>query len=238
MAISIAIHETLAGLIPTSTPPTRRESVTRVSVIRFDPRPTPTPVVTPRPPIHTRRIAVATAVVPSQPPAQRPAPQAAIRHNAAPRPLPPLAHIKPVWDVVPVVGSGRGTGAGSGAGAGSLGAGGRGNGAGGGTQPCGYVTFSDIHGSRYDPKTHGFFVDIRMSVQLPDGGSASTVLDYPFYYPNEAANPWSARNRSNPDFPTLLQTPPPRLAPNEPALVEYVVQHSSPDGYTTLAPCS
>ena len=103
---------------------------------------------------------------------------------------------RPVWDradgraltTLPL--NGNGTSAASGNGAGTQG---NGNGAANGGQPCGFVTFSDPHGSQFDRHTHGFWVDIRMSVQLADGSRRSLILDYPWYYPSEAANPWSMR---------------------------------------------
>jgi hypothetical protein len=137
-------------------------------------------------------------------------------------------------DAVPT--GAQGEGAGNAAGAGSLGNGAGGNGT-GGIEPCGGVTFVDLHGSRYDSSTHGFYVDIRMSVRFPDGHSEATILDYPFYYPNEAANPWSDRNLSNPDVPTLMQRPPEALAAGEPSLVQYVLAHTEPDGFTRLQDC-
>ncbi|MBV8067733.1 MAG: hypothetical protein JO113_07130, partial [Candidatus Eremiobacteraeota bacterium] len=126
----------------------------------------------------------------------------------------------------------------SAAGAGT-GAGTRGDGpdAANGQEPCGFVTFADPHGSQYDPQTRGFWVDIRMSVHFADGSSQSTMLDYPWYYPSEAANPWSDQNLKDPAFPTRFQPPPPSKAGAEPALVQYVVAHSTPDGMTLLRDC-
>jgi hypothetical protein len=106
-----------------------------------------------------------------------------------------------------------------------------------GEQPCGFVTFSDPHGSRFDAQTRGFWVDIRMSVHLADGSSQSVMLDYPWYYPSEAANPWSDQNLKDPAFPTRLQPPPPGKMGSEPPLVQYVVAHSTPNGMTLLRDC-
>ena len=118
-----------------------------------------------------------------------------------------------------------------------------GNGALGGGQssaadePCGFVTFSDPHGSQFDSQTHGFWVDIRMSVHFADGTSQSMILDYPWYYANETANPWSDANLKDPTFPTRFQTPPPEKLGAEPPLVKYVIAHSTPDGMTLLRDC-
>lgn len=114
---------------------------------------------------------------------------------------------------------------------------GNGIGAANGDEPCGFVTFSDPHGSHYDPRTRGFWVDIRMSVHFADGSSQSMLLDYPWYYPGEAANPWSDRNVKDPNFPMRFQPPPSGKAPDEPQLVRYVVEHSTAEGLTLLRDC-
>jgi hypothetical protein len=147
--------------------------------------------------------------------------------------------VRPIWDVgrgnaasgVALAGNGTGE---SGDGSGSQGAG---NGSANADEPCGFVTFSDPHGSHYDPRTRGFFVDIRMSVHFADGSSQSMLLDYPWYYASEAANPWSDENVRDPNFPTRFQPPPAEKAAGEPPLVIYVIQHSTPDGATLLHDC-
>jgi len=132
--------------------------------------------------------------------------------------------------------TGDGTGAGNADGAGSLGNGTNGTGP-GGSLPCGFVELSDPHGSHYDPSTGGFHVDIRLSVQFPDAHRESMILDYPFYYPSEAASPWSGRNLHNTNVPMLMQRPPPDRAASEPPLVQYVLQHTGADGFTLLEDC-
>ncbi|HTU82798.1 MAG TPA: hypothetical protein VMF61_11750 [Candidatus Acidoferrales bacterium] len=247
-ALSIAIHEVLAGLIPAQPPPqSRTETVERATIARIEHRPLPIPP--PRPPPrravrHARVIAVTEFHAVAHTTTGRQAPKAIVHHAGAARPKPPkFGQTRPVWDL-PV--GGRGAGAGNGAGAGSVGNGGtgtgagdtgNGNGAAAGTQPCGFVEFSDPHGSKYDARTGGFWVDIRLTVHFPDGHSESQLLDYPFYYASEALNPWSDRNRSNPAFPTLFQTPPPQDAASEPPLVQYVMAHTTRDGYTLLKDC-
>jgi hypothetical protein len=167
-----------------------------------------------------------------------------VRRVGAARPKPPpFSNAKPIWDI-PV--GAQGAGAGNRSGAGSLGNGTAGNGAGNsgsgngpaaGSEPCGFVEFSDPHGSRYDPRTHGFWVDIRMSVHFPDGRTESILLDYPWYYTGEASNPWSRGNLNDPGFPTTFQAPPPDKLPNEPPLVQYVIGHSTKEGFTLLRDC-
>jgi hypothetical protein len=142
---------------------------------------------------------------------------------------------KPVWDVGSAAGGSHGgTASGNGSGAGTQGAG---TAAANANEPCGFVTFSDPHGSQYDSHTRGFFVDIRMSVHFADGSAQSVILDYPWYYASEAENPWSDRNLKDPAFPTRFQPPPPAKIPGEPQLVRYVMAHSTSEGMTLLADC-
>ena len=127
----------------------------------------------------------------------------------------PAAASRPIWDVATAsktvaASAGNGNSAGPGAGSGTQGGG---TGAASGAPPCGYVTFSDPHGSHFDPRTHGFWVDIRMSVHFADGSAQSMILDYPWYYSSEAANPWSSRNVNDPNFPTRFQPPPSERSP-------------------------
>ncbi len=159
----------------------------------------------------------------------------------------PPAHYgaKPVWDVAggstaqlaaAQSGSSQGSGnaAGSGSGNGSTGAG---NSIATGTEPCGFVEFSDPHGSAFDARTRGFYVDIRMRVHFADGTSQSLVLDYPWYYSSESDNPWSDQNLRDPNFPTRFQPPPQSKLESEPELVRYVIAHSTADGMTLLRDC-
>ncbi len=76
-----------------------------------------------------------------------------------------------------------------------------------------------------------------MSVHFADGSAETMLLDYPWYYPSEAANPWSDRNAADPTFPTRFQPPPEQKAAGEPQLVKYVMEHSTPDGATLLSDC-
>ena len=250
-AVAIALHEIFAALIPASLSrrPSPREVVTHVTIARIAlrSRHTPTP---PPPPVperaisHTRIIAATrTRAVPNTTTGSA-AHKETIHRAGAARPKPPhFSFTKPIWDI-PV--GAQGAGAGSRSGTGSLGSGGNGTGAGSGgngsgaaagNEPCGFVEFSDPHGSQFDPRTRGFWVDIRMTVHFPDGRADSTILDYPWYYPNEAANPWSGQNLSNPNFVTTFQPPPPDKRPAEPPIVRYVIAHSTPDGRTLLQDC-
>jgi hypothetical protein len=146
---------------------------------------------------------------------------------------------RPIWDTASGAAASGVTavaGEGSSAGSGSSSEG-AGNPSQSGEQPCGFVTFSDPHGSHFDARTRGFWVDIRMSVHFADGTSQSMMLDYPWYYPSEAANPWSDQNLKDPNFPTRFQPPPAEKAIGEPPLVQYVGAHSTRDGMTLLRDC-
>ena len=244
-AISIAVHEVLAGLVPPSPTraPTQPEAVLRIAISRIAVAPSPTP--TPKPPKPRRAISRARVIAPTETHVVAhtttgvSARKEIVHRAGAARPKPPVvSHARPIWDL-PV--GAQGAGAGKAAGAGSLGTGGTGTGAGNsgtgggaaaGTEPCGFVTFMDPHGAHYDPQTRGFWVDVQMSVHFPDGHSETLMLDYPWYYPNAAANPFQ-----NQDAPMLFQWPPTDKRPSEPPLVQYVMQHSAPPGITLLKDC-
>ena len=228
------------------------ERVAVLNIVRIERRPTPRPRLTPKPKVISTPHVVATV---NPAPA---APKATVHKRGAAKAIahtvhhthiehivvPKLAHAGPG-----VTRSGTGTGAGgtsrgTGTGAGGqgtgTGAGGRGNGNGtyaAANEPCGYVEFLPHAEPEYDKSTGAFRETIRMMVHYPDGHVDATNLDWKFYYPNEAADPWSAENLKNPNFPTTFQRPPPDKAPNEPAIVQYVMQHSSADGYTLLKEC-
>jgi hypothetical protein len=166
---------------------------------------------------------------------ERHAPPARLRPSTAQR-----YGSKPVWDVGVTSGNGQlaaaqtGSAIGSGSGSGTQGTG---SDAATGSEPCGFVEFSDPHGSAFDAHTRGFYVDIRMRVHFADGTSQAVILDYPWYYSSEAANPWSDQNLRDPNFPTRFQSPPQSKLGNEPELVRYVIDHSTADGMTLLKDC-
>jgi hypothetical protein len=240
VAISIAIHEAAAGLVPQALwrPSPSREVVTRARIVRVAMRPVAPP--TPRPVQVSERL---PPVAVQTPRAAAAAPQFArvSAHPAEPRRNARLAPSqgRPIWDAA---GSGNShaivasAGTGTSGGAGASGAGNAGAPA-SDTRPCGFVTFSDPHGSQYDSRTRGFWVDIRMAVRFSDGTTQSMILDYPWYYPSEGANPWSDANLRDPNFPTRFQQPPPEKATGEPPLVQYVMAHSTADGLTLLRDC-
>ncbi|MGB6712662.1 MAG: hypothetical protein WBE30_03485 [Candidatus Cybelea sp.] len=237
-AISLALHEIVAGVVPKrlAVAPAQPEVVTRVAIVRVTVRAVATP--------HLRIVRIVY-----RPPPHLTAHRAAARiqsgahvSSGSQRPRPKsLGHrslqSKPSWDVGKgIAASANGAGAGA-AGSGAAAEGERGNDAATGDEPCGFVTFSDPHGSQFDPRTRGFRVDIRMSVHFASGSTQSVILDYPWYYVSEAANPWSDANLKDPSFPTRFQTPPPEKLGGEPELVRYVIEHSTPDGMTLLKEC-
>jgi hypothetical protein len=244
-AVAIAIHEIVAGLIPRATsPPPEHEIVTNAVITHVTMRalPTPTPPPPPRAPqvvSHARVIASAEPRIVPQTTTGVSARREVIHRVAAARPKPPkFTNAKPIWDI-PV--GAQGAGAGKASGAGSVGTGGNGTGAGNagtgtgaaaGTQPCGFVTFEDPHGARFDPQTRGFWVDVQMSVHFPDGHAESLLLDYPWYYPSAAQNPFQ-----NESAPMLFQWPPADKRGAEPPVVQYVMQHSEEPGITLLKDC-
>jgi hypothetical protein len=245
VAISFALHEVVAGLIPPGLahPPASPEVVTQAAILRVAIRkvPTPVPSVQPTPlASHRKTVVVANAGARRSRPPNRAVLRVASRTSAAhARPVQSPAS-KPVWDTASArTNAGARLASAGSTGNASDGAGSAGNGAGGtgGDQPCGFVTFSDPHGSAYDARTRGFWVDIRMSVRFADGTAQSMILDYPWYYPSEAANPWSDQNLRDPNFPTRFQQPPQRKASDEPPLVQYVMAHSTADGLTLLRDC-
>ncbi|MGC9993479.1 MAG: hypothetical protein ABSD52_13950 [Candidatus Cybelea sp.] len=224
---------------PATTTP-QREIVTKVRLLRVvnrvaaKPAPQPRPTIglaAVSPPPHRIRVVADVAgrpVAPRRALAAR-APASAQRYGS-----------KPVWDVSSGGSAGQlaaaqtGDSAGSGS---SSGQAGTGSGVASGAEPCGFVEFSDPHGSAFDAGTHGFYVDIRMQVHFADGTSQSVVLDYPWYYSSESANPWSDQNLRDPNFPTRFQLPPQSKMGNEPELVRYVIAHSTADGMTLLRDC-
>ncbi|MHB8178859.1 MAG: hypothetical protein ACYDA5_07915 [Vulcanimicrobiaceae bacterium] len=254
LALSVAIHEVAMALLPPVLPPPGepKRAATQIALLQIKRRPQPTPTPTPQPQptpvaiVHTRVIAPVATPVPVHQTPGKAAHAERIHHQGAARPKPPhLTPATPIPQVVPT--GGQGAGAGHAAGAGSLGHGGSqgtGSGAsgtgsgGGGQQPCGYVVFINRNGlSLYDKQTGGFFVNIKMEVHFPDGRMAAVNLDYPWYYPNQAENPWSRQNLDNPDFPVTFQSPPPGKRSGQPPLVQYVMAHSTAHGFTLLRQC-
>jgi hypothetical protein len=243
------VHEVFAGLVPVAPHEVaQRESISSVQIARVERRALPTP--TPSPPPPPRVVSHAHVIAPVETHVVRHTVSGVSAHKevlhraGAARPKPPVvSHAKPIWDI-PV--GAQGAGAGNKSDAGSLGNGGKGTGVGAngngsgaaaGNEPCGFVDFTSIHGSQYDRLTHRYWVDIRVSVHFADGHSESAVLDYPWWYPNAAVNPFSEQNLSNNELTASFQFPPSDKRASEPPLVQYVMAHTDANGVTLLKDC-
>ncbi|MDP9111688.1 MAG: hypothetical protein M3M96_08660 [Candidatus Eremiobacteraeota bacterium] len=238
------MHEIFASFFPViGHYEEKPEVISILHIARIVHRPKPTPK--PRPQVH--RIAPKAVKPTIVNPAAMSQNQHVARHAQKRAIARTRYHSKPALVHVATGGqgastsSGRATTGGVGTGGTGSGTGGSGNGTGGAlpaSEPCGFVEFVDINGiSNYDRATGGFFVNVRMTVHFPDHTAESVDLDYPWYYPSEAKNPWSDQNLKNPDFPVTLQAPPAGKIGSEPDLVKYVVRHSSRDGFTKLRDC-
>jgi len=241
-AVSIAIHEIFAGLLPGAPAPVK-EQVSRVQVATIGTRPTPTPKPPPPPPpkpvvTHAVVLAVPQKRTVIKAPSGKSARKEIIHHAGAARPKPPhISHAKPIWDI-PVGAQGAGAGKGQGAGSVASGTSGTGtgdSGTGSGSQAaaCGEVDFSVVGDPRYDRAT-GFWVydNVKMIVHMSDGTQQEVALDYPWRYKNERMDPFKHN-----DVPTFFQFPPKSMRASEPQAVQYVMQHTTAYGGTTLSDC-
>ena len=255
LAAAIALHEIVAAIIPhgANTDALEKVQVSQLVRISVEHRATPTPKPPPTPRPVPRIISTPHPVIANvnNPAAAAPKAKAglakSIAHTHYHRPV--VEHI-----LIPkihkagaglgsrgigrgVVGT-RGNGTGAGGQGNGTGSGGQGNGTGGyaaADEPCGFVEFVNIQTPRSD---HGaFYQNIRMVVHYGNGTTQGYELDYPFYYPSEAAFPWSDQNIKNQDFPVAFQFPPADKRATEPPVVQYVMQHSTPAGLTTLKDC-
>jgi hypothetical protein len=238
VAAALAIHEILAGLVPwrTSTiPPEQPETITIARLVRIEHKPTPRPIV------HAHVIAPTnvqpTVVNPGNPSANQ-----HIRRVASARPLVKTHyHSAPARIHVPTGGHGAGTSKSAKANTGGIGPGGTGTGESGvgtGTggapaahEPCGYVDFLpydtptiDSSGRRWE--------HISLVVHFPDGSSQSSDLDYPFYYASSTIDPFVPANKN---IPATFQFPPAGRSVSP--VVQYVIDHTRPDGTTVLKDC-
>ncbi|MHB8461814.1 MAG: hypothetical protein ACYDA1_04145 [Vulcanimicrobiaceae bacterium] len=229
--VAITLHVIAAGLFWKPQPPAKERLQSpcmceyTVRVVRAKPTPSPTPVPTSAP-LRIGR------------PEGRSAAPARLKTLAAPKITAPKAIASPALSGPPVQSAGAGLAQAGSPGNGTSGTGsgtsGSGNGS-GGNVPCGYVSFQNIPPDHPSPDG-GIDVTILMTVHFPDGRAASTQLDYPFHYPDETSNPFSAMNAHRATAMTL-QRPPIDRANSEPALVAYVLSHTNAAGYTLLQPC-
>ncbi|MHB8148012.1 MAG: hypothetical protein ACYDGM_12235 [Vulcanimicrobiaceae bacterium] len=246
LALSIAMHEIFAGLLPglpSQTPVTERIAHVHVTSISARPTPTPKPPPPPPPPkpvvSHALVLAVPQKRSVIKAPSGKSARKELIHHAGAARPKPPhILLATPIVASVPV--GAQGAGAGKGQGAGSLasgtngsGTGNSGNGSGSEAAACGEVDFSVVGDARYDRAT-GFWVydNVKMIVHLSDGTQEEVTLDYPWRYKSEQMDPFR-----HTDVPTFFQFPPKSMRSTEPQAVQYVMEHTTAYGGTTLSDC-
>ncbi len=237
VAAAVAIELLFAQLVPwrtTTIPPEQPEIITIAKLMRVERKPTPKPIVhahviapanvqpkivnpgKPSQNVHIRRVAQAV-------------PMARTRYHKAPA----LVHLTT---------GGQGTGSSKskaltgGVGTGGTGSGesGQGTGTGGAPaahEPCGYVDFVPYDTPTLDSSGHRW-EHISLVVHFPDSTSQSIDLDYPFYYASSTADPFVPSNKS---LPALFQFPP--AGASVPQLVQYVMDHTTADGYTKLKNC-
>jgi len=251
-AIAIALHEIVAAFVHWLRQPAEApEQISVLHIVRIERRPTPKPTARPTP----KATATPHVVVKVNP---APAAPKAAPHKGAAKAIAHTVHHAPHIEhiVVPKIahagpgltrsgagtganGTSRGTGTGSGGQGTGTGSGGRGTGNyASANEPCGYVEFVPNAEPIYDKNSGAFRETIKMTVHYADGHVDSQRLDWLWYYPSESADPWSAQNEKlHPDAPIPFQPPPSDKAAGEPPIVQYVVQHSTADGYTLLKQC-
>jgi len=255
IALSIALHEVLLGLVHGPSRPHDTEAEAQTTRIVFEtprptpkPRPTPRPTPTPQPPTPEPRV--------TPPPRSTPAPVKQIAGRAKGHPArrhgggAHKAIAKAVTGTYAnphAAGSGTGTSTGHGAGVapgsgganGANGSGdvGNGNGAVNANTPCGFVDFRPHGAPRYNNGTAT--ERIRATVTFPDGHTETEEFPYNWVYPNgEQNDPWSDTNLKKGDFSINLQTPPPGSdISSYPPLIQYIIKHSDASGFTDLPPC-
>jgi len=236
---ALALELILAQLVPwrtSSIPPEQPEVITIAKLTRVQIKPTPKPIV------HAHVIAP-TNVQPKIVNPGKPSHNVHIRRIAQAVPM-ARTHYHKAPALVHLTAGGQGSGSSKSAKAltGGVGPGGTGSGeSGSGTgtggapaahEPCGYVDFVpydvptiDSSGRRYE--------HISLVVHFPDGSSQSIDLDYPFTYPSSTVDPFVPSNKN---LPALFQFPP--AGSSVSPLVQYVMDHTTADGYTKLKGCS
>jgi hypothetical protein len=258
VAVAIAFHEILLGVVHGPPRPSDDESTGVTTKIVFEappspsplptPKPTPTPRPTPQPTPEPRH---------TPPPRSTPAPVRQIAGRAKGRPArhhgggarKVVAKTTPTGTFAdpnaagvgtsPATGVGTGPQPGTGGGQGGNGNGnqGNGNGAVNADTPCGVVYFLPTGAPRYSNGTA--FEPMQATVTFPDGHRESARFPYPWVYPNgEQTDPWSETNGKNPNFIATLHFPPPGTDTSTfPPLIQYIISHTDPGGYTNLQPC-
>jgi hypothetical protein len=259
-ALAIALHEAVLGAVRAPAHAPEKEQPAKALMIAVEtPRPTPkpTPRPTPRPTPKPTPVPTPTPKpLVTPPPRSTPAPKPQVAGKAKGHPKPhrgggahhAVAHVAHATYANPHaagVGTGTNVGAGTGVAAGvggglagtGTGESGTGNGAVNANTPCGAVFFKPTgppdyrSGTAYEP--------IEATVTFPDGHEEHAMFPYKWVYPNgEQNDPWSSTNLRKGDFPITLQSPPPGSDPSSfSPLIQYILKHTSADGYTDLPDC-
>ena len=226
-ACAVALHEIAVAFIPRQRPIENQEEplVAHVTIVRIvrTPMPAPTPTPTPQP-----------ILAASQTTAGGHARVEPIKHAGAKRPTPPKVVF--ATPEAPIPTGGQGAGAANGADAGSLsdangnGAGNAAGGTGNGAAICGAVDFESTGIAKYDPQSGEYErSNIVATVYYADGSSARIPLDWIWYYKSEANDPFASS-----EVPLLFQFPPKEQRASEPAVVQYIMAHTTADGRTRL----
>ncbi len=245
LALALAIIEIGVMSIPNRSYSLQSQPIERITlarIMRIEHRVTPTPKPTPKPIVHAKVVAQ-TNVQPHKISPAAPAEKQPVKRVSSARPLIRTKHHSKPVQHVPMGGHGAGTSKVAKAETGSVGTGGTGTGESGSGQgsggapaahePCGEVDFAPNDNPKTD-RTGRIWEYVALIVHFPDGSQQSVDLDYPFFYNSEAEDPFL---KGHDNIPATFQFPPPNQAANEPPLVQYVIQHTTADGYTLLHDC-
>jgi hypothetical protein len=103
--------------------------------------------------------------------------------------------------------------------------------------PCGYVSFIPTGAPRVVNGT--MYERISVRVSFSDGHTETAEFPYSWIYPNgEQTDPWSTTNLRRNDFVTTMQLPPAGTdVKTLPPVLQYVIAHTSVNGYTDLRSC-
>ncbi|BDE07547.1 hypothetical protein WPS_28230 [Vulcanimicrobium alpinum] len=255
VALALALHEIALSLVHGPTRPRDDESNAPATRIAIEtPKPTPRPTPTPKPPPKP-------TIPPTPPPHITPPPRATVapiqvagrakgtparhRGGGAHHAIAKAAHGKHADPNASGsgtgsshgTGSGNAPGVGGGLGGNGAGTGGNGNGAVNANAPCGFVDFEPFAAPTYRDGTA--YEPIRAMVTFPDGHTETERFPYKWVYPNgEQNDPWSDTNLRRPPKEIPMQLPPPGTDTSSfPPVLQYILQHTTSDGYTNLQPC-
>jgi len=229
VACALVLHAIAFALIPRQRviEAPQEAIVARVTLARIARTPSPHPSPTPPPP---HKIVAAV-------PAGTHARVERIKNAGARRPTPPKVVYATPDAAIPT--GGEGAGAQNGANAGSLsatngngtGAGSAGAANGSGALPCGAIDFEARGIAEFDAGT-GYYErnNIMATVYYTDGSYQRIALDWTWRYKSEEQDPFA-----NDAAPMLFQFPPAAQRASEPAVVQYIIAHTSAAGRANLA---